>query len=172
MTNGQSSDIDENHLRPSPQAPRSESELSDLNDLPTTTNVSLTPQDDLEPSDDDAIHDMATSELDEDEDAEGEEDAEFDEESPAPEAIDGMRHDRLTSEESVRPSKRKAEVDDEEYMKQNPELYGLRRSVRIVLSRDLFCLLMRSCRVVPDLVVEWYVLRSPCFLDPYTDLHW
>jgi chromodomain-helicase-DNA-binding protein 1 len=130
LSNGHSSDIDENHLRPSPQLARSESELSDLNDLPTNTNVSLTPQEDVDPSDDDAIHDMATSELDEDDDAEGEEDAEFSEQSPAPEAVDGMRHDRLSSEDSLRPSKRKADVDDDEYMKQNPELYGLRRSVR------------------------------------------
>lgn len=169
MTNGHSSDIDENHLRPSPQAPRSESELSDLNDLPTTTNVSLTPQDDVEPSDDDAIHDMATSELDEDEDAEGEEDAEFDEESPAPEAVHGMRHDRLTSEESVRPSKRKAEVDDEEYMKQNPELYGLRRSVSIVLSLRSFFILTCHCRAGPDQVVEWYGFPCLYISTSYTD---
>lgn len=122
-------------LRPSPQPPRSESELSDINDLPTTTMSSATPQGEVEPSDDDAIHDMATSELDDEEDAEGEEDADFDEETPPQEPADGMRHDRSPSEESVRPGKRKAEeVDDEEYMKLNPELYGLRRSVRMPTS--------------------------------------
>ena len=131
ITNGHSSDIDENLLRPSPQPPRSESDLSDLNDLPTTGMSSVTPPEAGTPSDDDAIHDMATSELDDDEeDAAGEEDADFDEETPPPEAANGMRHDRSLSEESSRPGKRKADVDDEEYMKQNPELYGLRRSVR------------------------------------------
>lgn len=133
MTSGHSSDVDDDHLRPSPQPPRSESELSDINDLPTTTISSITGPDDVDHSDDDAIHDMATSELDEDEDAPGEEDAEFDEETPPPEAADGMRHDRSLSEESLRPGKRKAEmIDDEEYMKQDPELYGLRRSVRTI----------------------------------------
>jgi chromodomain-helicase-DNA-binding protein 1 len=98
---------------------------------------SVTPQSDDEPSDDDAIHDMATSELDEDEDAEGEADADFDEETPPPGPVGGMRHDRSLSEDSVRPGKRKAEIDDEEYMKLNPELYGLRRSVRTLLTPRL-----------------------------------
>ena len=91
------------------------------------------------PQDDDAIHDMATSELDDEEDAPGEEDADFDEETPPPEPRDDMRHDSSSSEGSLRPGKRKADmVDDEEYMKQNPELYGLRRSV---------CDLVRICRL-------------------------
>ena len=132
MTNGHSSDIDDNSLKPSPQLPRSESELSDINDLPDTAISSTMGQEDADHSDDDAIHDMATSELDKDEDAPGEEDADFDEETPPPETNAALRHnDRSTSEESLRPGKRKADmIDDEEYMKQNPELYGLRRSVR------------------------------------------
>ena len=36
----------------------------------------------------------------------------------------------VVDERAPTSGKRKAEVDDEEYMKQNPELYGLRRSVR------------------------------------------
>ncbi|KAK3088983.1 ATP-dependent DNA helicase Hrp3, partial [Teratosphaeriaceae sp. CCFEE 6253] len=80
-------------------------------------------------SDDDAIHDMATSEMNEDDDAPGEEDADYDAESPPPEA--GMQRDRSLSEESTRPGKRKSEeVDDDDFIKQNPELYGLRRSGR------------------------------------------
>lgn len=142
MPNGHSSDIDDDHLRPPSQALRSESPLSDINDIPTTTISSVTEAEDADASDDDAIHDMATSELDEDEDAPGEEDADFDEETPPPEAADDMRQDSSSSESSLRPGKRKAEmIDDEEYMKQNPELYGLRRSVcllvRIFLSSSL-----------------------------------
>ncbi|KAK5168324.1 ATP-dependent DNA helicase Hrp3 [Saxophila tyrrhenica] len=95
---------------------------------------SLTPQQEADPSDDDAIHDMATSELDDEEDAPGEEDADFDEETPPPNAAGGMRHDRSSSEESARPGKRKAEVDGEDW-EQNPELYGLRRSGRARPSR-------------------------------------
>lgn len=135
VTNGHSAELDETRLRPSPLSRRSESELSDLNELPTTTISSATPEDDAEASDDDAIHDMATSELDDEDDAPGEEDADFDEETPPPQAANGMRHDRSVSEDSARLGKRKAteEIDDEDYMKQNPELYGLRRSVSNLL---------------------------------------
>ena len=130
MMNGHSSEVDDNHLRPSPQLPRSESELSDVGDIPTTTISPTTEQQDEVHSDDNAIHDMATSELDEEEDAPSEDDADFDEETPPPDEADAMRLDRSSSEDSLRPGKRKADVvDDEQYMKQNPELYGLRRSV-------------------------------------------
>ncbi|KAK3704274.1 ATP-dependent DNA helicase Hrp3 [Vermiconidia calcicola] len=135
LSNGHSSEVDNDGVKPPPQLPRSESELSDVNDLPNTTVSSQDGQDDADHSDDDAIHDMATSELDDDEDAPGEEDADFAEETPPPEVADGMRHDRSSSEDSTRPAKRKAGVDDEKFMKQNPELYGLRRSGRARPSR-------------------------------------
>ena len=134
MTNGHTSDMDDDRVSPSPQPPRSsrsESELSDVGDIPITTISSVTEQQDADLSDDDAMHDMATSEIDDDEDAPGEEeemeDAEFDEETPPPE----QRRQSSSSAGSLRAGKRKAEspLDDEEYMKQNPELYGLRRSV-------------------------------------------
>ena len=132
LTNGHAPDGDTDMLKPTTQPTRSESELSDLRDIPTDHVPSTSaPQDDIH-SDDDAIHDMATSELEEDEDAPGEEDADFDEETPPPEQPAGMDHDRSSSEDVSRPGKRKADVDDEEYMKQNPELYGLRRSVSVV----------------------------------------
>ena len=134
MTNGHSSDVDDDLLRPPSQPLRSESPLSDINDIPTTTISSVTGDEDADASDDDAIHDMATSELDDDEDAPGEEDADFDEETPPPQAADDMRQDSSSSEGSLRPGKRKADmIDDEQYMKQNPELYGLRRSVCLLV---------------------------------------
>lgn len=140
MPNGHSSDVDDDRLKPSPLPDRSESELSDLNDIPTTTISSITEQQDADGSDDDVMHDMATSELDEDEQAAGEDDADFDEETPPPEEADGMRRDRSSTEDSLRPGKRKPEVDDEEYMKQNPELYGLRRSVSTTSSFQIHSL--------------------------------
>ena len=78
---------------------------------------------------------MATSELDDEDDAPGEDDADFDADTPPLGAVGGMRHDRSMSDDSERPGKRRTteDVDDEDYMKQNPELYGLRRSVRIQL---------------------------------------
>ncbi|KAI7362566.1 SNF2 family DNA-dependent chromodomain-containing ATPase [Hortaea werneckii] len=133
VPNGHVDDSLDDGREPSAQPQRSESDLSDLNDAPP---AQAGPQE--AHSDDDAIHDMATSEMDddEDEDAPGEEDADYEMASPTHEAADEMQHDRSSSsspsssEEDVRSGKRKPEVDDEEYMKQNPELYGLRRSGR------------------------------------------
>lgn len=57
-------------------------------------------------------------------------DADFDmEDSPAPAVTNGEREDRSTSTDSRRPAKRKLGLEDE-HIKANPELYGLRRSVR------------------------------------------
>lgn len=130
MTNGHTEPVGNDILKPSAQPHRRESELSNMDDFPTAAIASPDGANDGMFSDDDAVHDMATSELDEDDDAPGEEDADFDMESPPPRQVDAMDHDRSSSESSSRPGKRKADVDDEEYMKQNPELYGLRRSVQ------------------------------------------
>jgi len=69
-------------------------------------------------------------------------DADFDiEESPAPAITNGNRHDRSTSTESRRPAKRKHGVEEDEHIKANPELYGLRRSV----SRYGYWRIRRTC---------------------------
>lgn len=142
----------------------SDSSLSDVEELPSETRPSLDASASPETPEDDLINGMATSELDDEDDeddeddAAGEEDADFDEETAPPQSANGMRHDIASSDGSPRPSKRKLVVDDEEYMKQNPELYGLRRSV---------CL-TRSCqknhaadthppRAAHSPVVEWLV---------------
>jgi len=76
----------------------------------------------------DAAQDMITSDSDGEEDAEGEEDDDF--QSPINED-DNTRRASISSEDSTRPSKRKAApAEDDDFMTQNPELYGLRRSVR------------------------------------------
>lgn len=143
-----------------PKAPlprtRSDSDLSDLNDIPTTISSTTGPADEA-PSDDDAIHDMATSELEEDEDAPGEEDADFDMGSPPAAHTDRMDVDGSSSESGARPGKRKTEVDDEELMKQNPELYGLRRSVRPDAAGRSIQVLTFLQRAEQDLPVAWYV---------------
>jgi chromodomain-helicase-DNA-binding protein 1 len=60
-------------------------------------------------------------------------DADFDmEESPAPAPDNGRRRERSTSFESRHPPKRKLGVEDDEHILANPELYGLRRSVRVI----------------------------------------
>ncbi|KAK5108608.1 hypothetical protein LTR62_008184 [Meristemomyces frigidus] len=126
LSNGHAADVHDDFANSALPLPRSESELSDINDAPQSRNEAH----DHTASEDDAIHDMATSEVDEDEDAPGEEDAEYDAESPPRQPTGGMRHDRSSSEESTRPAKRKGEAEDDDFMKQNPELYGLRRSGR------------------------------------------
>lgn len=136
MMNGHFSETDGDSLRPSPMPPRSESELSDLNDAPQPPDLEEDTEEQLR-SDDDAIHDMATSEMEDDEDAPGELDDDYDMEPAAAEASDGMRHDRSSSEDRPRPGKRKAEMDDERHILQNPELYGLRRSVRVLVPRPV-----------------------------------
>lgn len=64
-------------------------------------------------------------------------DADFDmEESPAPSQSDDHHDQRSTSNDSRRVPKRKAVTEEDDYIRENPELYGLRRSV---------CLLLRVC---------------------------
>ena len=118
------------HPDPSPHVARSESELSDLNDPP----AAVAPHEGADADGDDAMHDMATSELDDDEDAPGEDDADYDVGTPPPEQADRVEDDRSSSEDSLRPGRRKKKVDEDELMEQNPELYGLRRSVRMPVS--------------------------------------
>ena len=57
-------------------------------------------------------------------------DADFDarESVPSPRDADADV-DRESSSDSIRPSKRKAPVSEDDFIKANPELYGLRRSV-------------------------------------------
>lgn len=71
----------------------------------------------------------AASDSSEDVDAEGEPDGDYDSESPPSEQAESDRA-RSSSQESSRPTKRKATDEKEDYIEQNPELYGLRRSVR------------------------------------------
>jgi chromodomain-helicase-DNA-binding protein 1 len=132
MANGHVDEADADLSSSSPQEPQSESDLSDANDIHATTISSTTAARDEVYSDDDAMHDMATSELDEDEDAPGEADADFDVESPQRAQVNAIDQDGSSSDTNSRPGKRKADAEDEEaFMKENPELYGLRRSVRV-----------------------------------------
>ena len=132
--NGHSHSDDDARSDSSLPRPGTESPLSDVNDLPAAAARTNGAQH-QEASEDDAIHDMATSELEEDEEDGEEKDADFDEETPPPEGTNGLRHDGSSSEDDVRSGKRKATVDDEAFMKQNPELYGLRRSVCVCPSQ-------------------------------------
>lgn len=99
-------------------------------------------------------------------DAQGEtDDADFDmEDSPAAPAANGERHDRSTSVESRRPAKRKVGIKEDEYILANPELYGLRRSVRpsyfSVLSATLTSRLRVAQRNTGPLYVFIFTLET------------
>jgi hypothetical protein len=73
-----------------------------------------------------------------DDDAEGEPDEDFD--AAMQTQIDEEEEsDDEADLSSPRPGKRKKQVDEEDYMLKDPELYGLRRSVRLVSWSFLSC---------------------------------
>ncbi|TGO54034.1 hypothetical protein BOTNAR_0279g00080 [Botryotinia narcissicola] len=135
MSNGH----DESFARSSPSnddAPgESESELSDVGnptvDEPSPASSNQQPM--FGGQDSDATEDSSP------EDQEQSDDADFDEEeTPAAAAFNGQRSERSSTVESSRPAKRKPGVTDQDrYMLENPELYGLRRSARPAQTRTI-----------------------------------
>lgn len=130
LANGHISPVTGSSSHLPPQSPRSDSDLSEPQEPESIDAID-------EPSEiaqeqsfmEDAAQDMITSESDGEEDAEGEEDDDYDAQSPVNED-DTTRRASISSEESIRPAKRKAApAEDDDFMTQNPELYGLRRSV-------------------------------------------
>ncbi|OAL50586.1 hypothetical protein IQ07DRAFT_587238 [Pyrenochaeta sp. DS3sAY3a] len=86
----------------------------------------------------DEDEDMAeASDSSDDVDAEGEPDGDYDSESPPSEQAGSDRAASSMSRESSRQLKRKASAEKDDYMAQNPELYGLRRSGRARPSRRI-----------------------------------
>lgn len=71
----------------------------------------------------------------EDEDAEGEEDGDYDLEYPPVEQNGHDANQASSPSGSSVSLKRKASMDDSELIAQNPELYGLRRSVSVAACR-------------------------------------
>ena len=132
------SPIGNGHLAPPPAfdqpnrlvASDSESDLSEAIDPPNTLLSS--------PHTNNAqngildTNELSDSEPSADEDAMGSDDAEYELDSSPPPAIQNaaLRDTRSASETSSKLGKRKASADDEEdFMINDPELYGLRRSV-------------------------------------------
>lgn len=110
------------------------SDLSDANDAPLVARhvaTSPTPSSGHE----DSIHDLdahADDIADEstDEDLNASDDGDFDaEDDAAGSQSDVPRDAGSSSSSSHRAAKRKAELAEDEHMRENPELYGLRRSV-------------------------------------------
>ena len=63
------------------------------------------------------------------EDAIGSDDADYDMETPPPADMETSHTARSSSQDSRRPAKRKAAIEEDTYILKNPELYGIRRSV-------------------------------------------
>lgn len=105
----------------------SDSELSDAKDA-TAEDGSSNDEAQEDTHDEDA-QGYSMTDSSEDVDAEGEPDGDYDSETPPPAEQEASAAETSSSDTSRRPSKRKASVDDDEFMEQNPELYGLRRSV-------------------------------------------
>jgi hypothetical protein len=111
-------------------APSSESDLSEAIDPPKPTSPSSQGLDDSSEHEDNCRHNSLSSQ---DEDAIGSDDGDYEMDSPLPPAIQVTRDDRSSSQESRRPAKRKAGLEIEEDILNNPELYGIRRSVCLSL---------------------------------------
>ena len=105
----------------------SESDLSDAIDPPNATSISsnTSRRDD---NGEDLVQSRNIESLPE-EDAVGSDDGDFDMETPPLADADSPGDARSSSQDSRRNGKRKAGADHDDYMLENPELYGLRRSV-------------------------------------------
>lgn len=111
--------------RPNPiMASESESELSEAMDPASTILPSLDRDDEQDAED---TYRSSASGSSHNEDAMGSDDPDYDMEDSAPAA---QPHIRSSSPTSSKLGKRKASVDEDDFMLENPELYGLRRSVR------------------------------------------
>lgn len=130
LTNGHLSPLAHNVTNASDLSSRSGSELSEAKDGPPAEAPSSGADSQGLTLDGDTAN-MVTSESSHTEDADGSEDAEYDAETPAPAQSDAGREDPPSEESSARSRKRKASINDDDYMLQDPELYGLRRSVRL-----------------------------------------
>lgn len=105
----------------------SESDLSDPADAPIApTSFS---QDNNQDADRTKREETINTDSSHENDAIGSDDGDFDIETPPPAKPDIASNELSSSEESHKYGKRKTGVEQDEHMMNNPELYGLRRSV-------------------------------------------
>ncbi|KAL7772143.1 hypothetical protein CFE70_002096 [Pyrenophora teres f. teres 0-1] len=125
-TNGHLSPLAAHMTTADSSSPQADSDLSDAREAAAADQASDVDAPGEEYDEDEEM--AAASDSSEDVDAEGEPDGDYDSDSPPSERAESNRA-RSSSEESTRPTKRKASDEKEYPMEQNPELYGLRRSV-------------------------------------------
>ena len=107
--------------------PASESDLSEAVDPQKTTSISTeaSRRDETEK----AFSRPGSTEPLLEEDALGSDDIDYNMDTPSPVDPGSPGDARSSSQDSRRNGKRKAGLDHDDYMLENPELYGLRRSV-------------------------------------------
>ena len=107
--------------------PESESDLSEATDVPNPHTAFPN----SEQNDDGEDGEMRGSEAEssQDEDAVGSDDPDYDMATPPTGNAGSHGDDRSSSQDSPRQRKRKSGPEHEDYMLNDPELYGLRRSV-------------------------------------------
>ncbi|KAL6702600.1 ATP-dependent DNA helicase Hrp3 [Coniothyrium glycines] len=127
-TNGHISPLAVHVTSPNSPAQHHDSDLSDT-DAPAAVEAASDADAPGEDYDDDEEMAVA-SDSDEDVDAEGEPDGDYDSDSPPSEQAESDGAQSSVSQDSRRALKRKASAEKDDYMTQNPELYGLRRSGR------------------------------------------
>lgn len=150
FSNGRISPTGASVISANGHASPSDSDLSDSNEpAAQPASDADAPGEDYDDDDDDMAADSSSSD---DVDAEGEPDGDYDSDSPPSEQAESDRALSTVSQDSSRPSKRKASAERDDYITQNPELYGLRRSVRVIMPPPVkIC--SPQLRVAPALIV-------------------
>ncbi|KAF2131439.1 hypothetical protein P153DRAFT_365028 [Dothidotthia symphoricarpi CBS 119687] len=133
FANGHTSPLGLNVMTANSPLQHSDSDLSDTREAAAADDASDADAPGEEYDEDEPM--AVDSDSSEDVDAEGEPDGDYDSESPPSEQAESSRTRSSVSQESRIPSKRKASAEPDDYMTQNPELYGLRRSGRARPSR-------------------------------------
>ncbi|KAL9613639.1 MAG: hypothetical protein Q9167_001815 [Letrouitia subvulpina] len=118
--------IDHHQSRPALTS-ESESDLSEAIELPSVVLSSSSPQV-LENGV--TKYELTDNVSSQEEDAIGSDDADYDVEYPPQPHASASRDNRLSSNESITLGKRKAVIDEDDFILNDPELYGLRRSGR------------------------------------------
>jgi chromodomain-helicase-DNA-binding protein 1 len=124
---------------PSPIAPAkdtpaaSESDLSEVHDVPQLEVLSDAPSPSADAESPDAYEEATSvSNEDSEQDAEGSDDADYEDIQLAGVQHEESERSRSPSVVSRKSKKRRMSMEEEDYILANPELYGLRRSVRIM----------------------------------------
>ncbi|MCJ1312883.1 hypothetical protein MMC25_006559 [Agyrium rufum] len=106
----------------------SDSELSDVPDIPRP--ASIPPAEDADMRQEAEYDSEGNVPSSEDEDAVGSDDADYEMDDAPTVHVEAERDDDSSSAGSPRPAKRKLVVEEDDYIMNNPELYGIRRSAR------------------------------------------